>query len=291
MLGPTSSLVYAQGPGGDAGGSVANVNEDGTDQGGGAAEVDDEDDALTSEQVQGILEDYPAVTFNDSYQGPLLAQTEAEVRLIAEFLTELPEALEALLEAHEAQQGSGLNLAPGGGLDDDGQAARPALIPQPGGGWLVLMNRYASARYRRYRCTQDLIPGFYGFRHKIYAQLGSSASRPVRTRDHSVNFDESPVGPVTVSVLVGFIAPHLGTTLAARLAVAIAAGQIVDALVYVEATEDWRSAEAVSERDVYGYLNHYVGLDAQFDIEFSIGSFSLDWNNRSPRDCFVGPIR
>lgn len=114
-------------------------------------------------------------------------QTETKVRLIAEFLTELPEALEALLEAHKAQQGSGLHLAPGGGLDDDDQAARPALIPHPGGGWFVLMNRYASTRYRRYRCTQDLVPTFYGFRHKIYIGLGSSISQPVRTRDHSVN--------------------------------------------------------------------------------------------------------
>ena len=38
LLGSASSLAYAQGPGGDAGGSVANVNEDGTDQGGGAAD-------------------------------------------------------------------------------------------------------------------------------------------------------------------------------------------------------------------------------------------------------------
>ena len=114
-------------------------------------------------------------------------QTETKVRLIAEFLTELPEMLEDLLETHEVQQGFRLHLAPGDGLDGDDQAVRSALIPHPGGGWFVLMNRYASPRYRRYRCTQDLVSTFYGFRHKIYVGLGSSISQPVRTRDHSVN--------------------------------------------------------------------------------------------------------
>lgn len=175
MLGPVSSLAYAQDL--EAMLGIRSQYEDGTDQGGGAAEAK-EDGTLTPEEVQVILKDYPAATFNDSYQERCWPQTDTEVRLIAEFLTELPETLEFLLEAHEAQQGPGLHLAPGGGLD---------RLPHPGGGWFVLMNRYASPRYRRYRCTQNLVPTFYGFRHKIYAGIGSSISQPVRTRDHSVN--------------------------------------------------------------------------------------------------------
>ena len=67
-------------------------------------------------------------------------------------------------------------------------------------------------------------------------------------------------------------------------------GEFARAVVYVEATEDWRSAEVVSERDVLGNLYYYVELDAQFDIEFNVGRFSVDWNNQSPRACLVGPV-
>ena len=76
MPGPVSFLAYAQGLGGNAGRAVANVN-DGTDQGGGAAEAK-EDGALTPEEVQAILKDYPAVTFNDSYQGSLLVPDRSQ---------------------------------------------------------------------------------------------------------------------------------------------------------------------------------------------------------------------
>ena len=194
------------------------------------------------------------MSWDEDYSGPLL-RTEAEVRIVAEFMTDLPDLLEAIQTGYVAAHPATPRLDYGPSVDDQ------AFHPRPEGGGFAFMSRSAN-RYRDYECAGTLLPSMYEVLHEIEAKLSERGE--VQYRDHDASFDKLHGAVLTLGALAAIgnkYAPvYVVRALLAALGI-IDASQRLQDRAYLQ----WKSAAPWVYRGAHRAYR-YMHMDAAYDI-------------------------